>query len=119
MDDKAKTTFEEAEIIRAYGCCANSAANRYYFAILQSIFGFAERAGGYNPPSGNGGNHKWASDIAEPYLKSQSKKLWRAFHNLKGLRVKADYEPSNVVSDVLNDEFVAEITSIFNVFRLK
>ena len=119
MDDKAKTTFDEAEIIRGYGCCANSAANRYYFAILQSIFGFAERTEGYTLPSGNGGNHKWASGIAEPYLRSQSKKLWRAFHNLKGLRVKADYEPSNVVSDDLNDEFIADITRIFNVFRPK
>jgi hypothetical protein len=119
MDDKAKTTLDEAEIIRGQGCCANSAANRYYFAVLQSIVGFADRTEGYSRPTGKGGNHKWASGIAQPYLQSRGKELWRAFHILQGLRVKADYEPTNVVSDDLNDEFIETITKVFSVFSIK
>lgn len=115
MNKKAQTTLQEAEIIRATECCANSAANRYYFAVLQSIFGFAERTEGYSIPRAKGGNHKWASGIAKPYLTS-NKKLWRTFHDLQGLRVKADYEPTNVVSDDLDDEFIETVTSIFDIF---
>ncbi len=116
MNEKAQTTLQEAEIIRGYDVCANSAANRYYFAVLQSIFGFAERTEGYSGPSEKGGNHKYATRIAEPYL---DRKQRRIFHTLKGLRTKADYKPSNVLSDDLSDEFIEMVVGVFNIFSVK
>jgi len=116
MNEKAKITLQEAEIICKIECCANSVANRYYFAVLQSMFAFAER-NGYSLPRSKGGNHKWALTITKPYL--QTHRAFRTFQRLMRLRVKADYEPAPVIMDDFSEAFIAEIIRTFNIFILK
>lgn len=112
--EKAKETLVEAEIIRRQGCCSNSAANRYYFAVIQVAYDYAKRNNLPPNPYSKGGNHAYAQRIVKQNLPRNHR---GTLSQLSGLRVKADYKPSSVISSDLNDPFIEKIKDLFEALE--
>lgn len=115
MKAKAEETWNEADLFYlANPCCANSAASRYYFAVLQSILAYTEKHKVHVVrPTGKGGWHKYVVDVS---LRVRGEEKTRPFLELQGLRRKADYDPNPVLKEDLDEQLISRVETLFRFF---
>lgn len=99
MEDKSNLTWNEAQFLLQQGKW-NSAANRLYFAVFQSVYGFGRKRNIITDDTiDRKGRHKPTQDIVKAHLRDCSV----AYGLLFGLRVTADYHPEEVTQDNLSE----------------
>lgn len=109
-EEKAKTTLKEADVILSSRVCANAAANRYYFAVIQMVYCFQVRKGLPDNPRAKGGNHEHAHRIIKNNMERHHR---RTLNDINNLRVKADYKSTNVSNDDLSINLIQNVKGLF------
>lgn len=96
LRDKAITSWEIAEALRADETKINFTANRYYYALFQAAWWRNEQSPIPLKKREDEGTHQFANRIVDGISNETKRK--RIFRTFKTLRITADYKPIDVKS---------------------
>ena len=111
MIDKAEQTWQEACLLCDSGRL-NGAANRYYYAVFQAVYGFALQKGLIDKERKDG-LHKEAGDV----VRRHNRRLWPSFRLLHSMRIRADYKTENIAESEMTRHLLDRARDIKDYFH--